>query len=290
MSLETLTIDDRGGVRLVTLDRPDALNAVNRAMLRELSATLNEAATDDAVRCLVLTGAGRAFCSGRDLTEAEPGEDAYTIISETITPVLAQLWDVEKPTIAAVNGAAMGVGLGLALNCDIVIAADNAQFSSPFANLGVALDSGGHYHLPRLVGLHRALEMVYTADVIRGPQAAAWGLVNRSVAGSRLMAVTMAMAERIANGPTLAFRGQKALLRRSEGSSWEEINEAEARLQAELVQTDDYAEGLAAFNEKRPPGSRADEHASRPAAAQRRTTRRPSRLHLPDHRSDLHLA
>lgn len=253
MTLETLTVDDHNGVRTVTLDRPDAMNAVNRAMLAELASTLDAAASDDDARCLVLTGAGRAFCSGRDLTEAEPGEDAYAIISETITPVLTRLWEFEKPTIAAVNGAAMGVGLGLALNCDIVIAADNARFSSPFANLGVALDSGGHYHLPRLIGLHRALEMVYTADIIRGQQAAEWGLVNRSVAGSRLMAVTTSLAERIAAGPTLAFRRQKELLRRSETMTYDEINEAEARLAADLVQTEDYGEGLAAFFDKRPP-------------------------------------
>lgn len=253
MSLETLNVEDRGGVRIVTLNRPSAMNAANRAMLAELSSTFQAAADSDDVRCLVVTGAGRAFCSGRDLSEAEPGEDAYRIISETITPVLAQLWEFEKPTIAAVNGAAMGVGLGLALNCDIVIAADNARLSSPFANLGVALDSGGHYHLPRLVGLHRALEMVYTADVIRGAQAEAWGLVNRSVAGSRLMPVVLAMAERIAAGPTLAFRRQKDLLRRAASMSWHDVNEAEARLQAELVRTEDYAEGLAAFTEKRPP-------------------------------------
>jgi len=250
---ETIAVDDDGGARTVTLNRPKALNAANQAMLAELSSAFDAAAADDGVRCLLLTGAGRAFCSGRDLTEAEPGEDAYAIISETITPVLEQLWEFDKPTIAAVNGAAMGVGLGLALNCDVVIAADNARFSSPFANLGVALDSGGHYHLPRLVGMGRALEMVYTADVIRGPQAAEWGLVNRSVAGSRLLAVATALAQRIAAGPTLAFRRQKALLRKATGMTWAEVNEAEARLQAELVQTDDYREGLAAFAEKRRP-------------------------------------
>lgn len=250
---ETIAVDGDGGVRTVTLNRPKALNAANQAMLAELSSAFDAAAADDGVRCLLLTGAGRAFCSGRDLTEAEPGEDAYAIISETITPVLEQLWEFDKPTVAAVNGAAMGAGLGLALNCDVVIAADNARFSSPFANLGVALDSGGHYHLPRLVGMGRALEMVYTADVIRGPQAAEWGLVNRSVAGSRLMAVATALAQRIAAGPTLAFRRQKALLRQATGMTWAEVNEAEARLQAELVQTDDYREGLAAFAEKRRP-------------------------------------
>ena len=250
---ETIAVADDAGVQMITLNRPQAQNAANRAMLAELSSAFDAAAADDDVRCLLLTGAGRAFCSGRDLTEAEPGEDAYAIISQTITPVLEQLWEFAKPTIAAVNGAAMGVGLGLALNCDIVIAADNARFSSPFANLGVALDSGGHYHLPRRVGIPRAFEMIYTAEVIRGPQAAEWGLVNRSVAGSRLLAVATAMAQRIAAGPTLAFRRQKALLRQAADLTWAEVNEAEAHLQAELVQTDDYREGLAAFVDKRRP-------------------------------------
>lgn len=250
---ETLVINDDSGVRTIVLNRPKAMNAANRAMLAELSSAFDAAAVDDGVRCLLLTGAGRAFCSGRDLTEAEPGEDAYAIISQTITPVLEQLWEFEKPTVSAVNGAAMGVGLGLALNCDVVIGADNARFSSPFANLGVALDSGGHYHLPRLVGMGRALEMIYSADVIRGPQAAEWGLVNRSVAGTRLLPVASALAKRIAAGPTLAFRRQKALLRQSGDMTWAEVNEAEARLQAELVQTDDYREGLAAFAQKRAP-------------------------------------
>ena len=250
---ETIAVADDAGVRMITLNRPQAQNAANRAMLAELSSAFDAAAADDDVRCLLLTGAGRAFCSGRDLTEAEPGEDAYAIISQTITPVLEQLWEFAKPTVAAVNGAAMGVGLGLALNCDIVIAADNARFSSPFANLGVALDSGGHYHLPRRVGIPRAFEMIYTAEVIRGPQAAEWGLVNRSVAGSRLLAVATAMAQRIAAGPTLAFRRQKALLRQAADLTWAEVNEAEAHLQAELVQTDDYREGLAAFVDKRRP-------------------------------------
>lgn len=250
---ETLTVHDEDGVRTITLNRPRAMNAANQAMLAELSSAFESAEADEGVRCLLMTGAGRAFCSGRDLSEAEPGEDAYAIISETITPVLERLWEFPKPSVAAVNGAAMGVGLGLALNCDIVIAADNARFSSPFANLGVALDSGGHYHLPRLVGMGRAMEMIYTADVIRGPQAAEWGLVNRSVAGSRLLAVASALAQLIAAGPTLAFRRQKALLRQAVGMTWADVNEAEARLQAELVTTDDYREGLAAFAEKRPP-------------------------------------
>lgn len=252
MTWQTLDVIDDEGLRTIRLNRPEVMNSVNRQMLADLKDCLEDS-TSSGVRCLLLTGAGRAFCAGRDLSEAEPGEDAETIISREITPVLEALWEWPRPTIAAVNGPAMGVGLGLALNCDVVLAADNAKLSSPFANLGVALDSGGHYHLPRLVGLHRAFEMIYTARVIRGAEAAEWGLVNRSVAGSRLLDIAHEMGRAIAEGPTLAFEGQKSLLRRAELSSWRAVNESEAALQGRLTSTADYAEGIAAFHEKRKP-------------------------------------
>jgi 2-(1,2-epoxy-1,2-dihydrophenyl)acetyl-CoA isomerase len=252
-TLDTLEVALDAGLLTVALRRPAVMNAVNGRMADELGGVLDRAATDPAVRCVLITGHGKAFCAGRDLSEAKPGEDAHEIITTVFNPLLRKVRDVPVPTIAAVNGAAMGVGLGIALNCDIVLAADNAKFSSPFPALGVALDSGGHYHLPRLVGTHRALEMIFTGTVVRGPQAEAWGLVNRSVAGSKLLATATALGARIAAGPTTAFRRQKELVRRSERLTWDEVVEAEARIQADLVTTTDYAEGLAAFREKRAP-------------------------------------
>ena len=182
---ETIQIADADGLLTLVLNRPKVMNAVNPKMLAELNAALDDAATNPAVRCLLVTGEGKAFCAGRDLSAAKPDEDAYAIITQEINPMLARFYRLPKPTIAAVNGVAMGVGLGIALACDIVYAADNARLSSPFANLGVALDSGGHFFLPRLIGYNRAMEMVYTADTIRGKDAEAWGLVNRSVPGAR---------------------------------------------------------------------------------------------------------
>lgn len=244
---------DGDGLLTVTLNRPDKQNSVDEQMVNDLGDVVRKATDDQTARCLLITGAGKAFCAGRDISSAKPDEDAHDIIVNHINPMLAAIYHFPKPTIAAVNGAAMGVGLGIALGCDIVIAADNARFSSPFARLGVALDSGGHYFLPRLIGYSRAMEMVYTSDIIRGPQAAEWGLVNRSVAGARLRAITSELGGRIARGPITAFVGQKELMRRSEQMTYDEVSADEATLQNSLMGSAEYAEGLAAFTQKRAP-------------------------------------
>lgn len=252
-----LTHDDGEGLRTVAMNRPKVMNAADATMVDELHALFAAVGADNTVRCVLITGEGKAFCSGRDISSASADEDAYEIIHDHVNPMLAAIYHCPKPTIAAVNGAAMGVGLGIALACDIVLAADNAKISSPFANLGVALDSGGHYFLPRLVGYHRAIELAFTSDIVRGKQAAAWGLVNHSYAGTVLRERATALGKRIAGGPLQAYLGQKELMRRSMSSNYDEVCEAEAKLQASLMGTTEYAEGLAAFTEKRPPDFRA---------------------------------
>jgi enoyl-CoA hydratase/carnithine racemase len=253
-SFTTLKCDlDGDGVLLVLLNRPDKMNSLDETMVTELRDAMTSAGTDQAVRCVLITGEGRAFSAGRDISSAKPDEDAYDIIANHVNPMLATIYHCRKPTVAAVNGPAMGVGLGIALACDIVIAADNARMSSPFARLGVALDSGGHYFLPRLVGYHRAMEMVYTSDIIRGKQAAAWGLVNRSVPGTRLRDRSLEEARRIARGPVNAFMAEKAFMRRAATMSYDEVCSAEATLQDSLMGSPEYGEGLAAFNGKRAP-------------------------------------
>lgn len=244
---------DADGVLLVILNRPDKMNSLDETMVSELRAAMTSADSDLAVRCVLLTGEGRAFSAGRDISSAKPDEDAYDIIANHVNPMLATIYHCRKPTIAAVNGPAMGIGLGIALACDIVIAADNARMSSPFARLGVALDSGGHYFLPRLVGYHRAMEMVYTSDIIRGKQAAAWGLVNRSVPGTRLLDRSLELAGRIARGPVNAFMAEKAFMRQAMTMGYDQVCAAEARLQDSLMGSAEYDEGLAAFNDKRAP-------------------------------------
>jgi len=253
---KTLIVSLDEGLLTVLLNRPDKMNSVDPQMLEDLDAVFSDAETNDDVRCVLIGGEGRAFCAGRDLSSAKPDEDAYAIITEEINPVLAKIYHCPKPTIAAVNGAAMGVGLGIALACDVIYAADNARLSSPFANLGVALDSGGHFFLPRLIGYNRAMEMVYTADIIRGRQAAEWGLVNRSVPGTKLRERATALGLRIAGGPLRAYMGQKALMKKSPYLDYADAMDQEARLQASLVGGPEYKEGLAAFFEKRPPDFR----------------------------------
>lgn len=246
------TLDDNG-LLTVLLNRPDKMNSMDATMVDEINEVVDRATADTAVRAMLITGEGPGFCAGRDISGAEADEDAYDIIVNQFNPMLARVYHFPKPTIAAVNGAAMGVGLGLALACDIVIAADNAKFSSPFARLGVALDSGGHYFLPRLIGYHRSMYMAYTSDIIRGKEAADWGLVNVSVAGNRLRDRATELATRIARGPVNAFIGQKALMRQSLGMNYTEVCAAEAVLQDSLMGSDEYQEGLAAFNDKRQP-------------------------------------
>ncbi|HUZ51518.1 MAG TPA: enoyl-CoA hydratase-related protein [Streptosporangiaceae bacterium] len=244
---------DDDGVLLVALNRPDKMNSLDETMVTELRDAMTSADTDLTVRCVLITGEGRAFSAGRDISSAKPDEDAYDIIANHVNPMLATIYHCRKPTVAGVNGPAMGVGLGIALACDIVIAADNARMSSPFARLGVALDSGGHYFLPRLVGYHRAMEMVYTSDIIRGKQAAAWGLVNRSVPGTRLRDRSLELAGRIARGPVNAFMAEKAFMRRAATMGYDQVCAAEAKLQDSLMGSTEYDEGLAAFSAKRVP-------------------------------------
>lgn len=257
------TIND-DGVLIIRLARAAKMNALTPAMIADLSALFVAAAGDVAVRCLLVEAEGRAFCAGRDLASAEASEDAEQILVDSVNPMLRALHDFPKPSIAAVNGAAMGIGLGLALACDIVYTGHGARFSSPFANLGGALDSGGHYFLPRLLGANRALELIYTARTIDGRTAEQWGLVNRAMPDAVLASAARRLARRIADGPITAYAGQKALLRQSETMDFAAVLTAEARLQGALSHTVDYAEGLAAFQQKRRPDFRASSGSIQP--------------------------
>lgn len=257
MAHETLLVENDGqGLLTISMNRPQVMNAADTTMVAEFHAVFRGVREDDDLRAVLITGEGKAFCSGRDISSASADEDAYEIIHDHVNPMLAEIYHCPKPTIAAVNGAAMGIGLGIALACDIVLAADNAKLSSPFANLGVALDSGGHFFLPRMIGYHRAVELAFTSDIIRGKQAAEWGLVNHSYAGTVLRDRATALGKRIAGGPLRAYIGQKELMQRSLTMSYDEVCEAEAQLQASLMGSAEYAEGLAAFNEKRRPDFR----------------------------------
>ena len=248
-----LTIDN--AVAELVLNRPDKLNAMNDVMVHELIESLS-AVEQAGARALLIRGEGRGFCSGRDLSEADPAhEDGEAILRDTFNPLMERMADLAVPTIAAVHGACLGTGLGLALACDVVYAADDARVGSPFARIGAVLDSGAHRAFVRRVGPHRALELIYTGRLVSGREAAQWGLVNRSVAGADLLRRTRELAVAIARGPTAAFLESKRLVRRltDETLSLSDVLTAEAAAQGRASRTHDYQDGIAAFIEKRKP-------------------------------------
>jgi enoyl-CoA hydratase/carnithine racemase len=248
-----LTLED--GVAELVLDRPDKMNAMNGAMVRALADSL-DAAEAGGARALLVRGEGRAFCSGRDLADADPlHEDGEAILRDVFNPLMTRMAGLAVPTIAAVHGACLGTGLGLALACDIAYAADDARIGSPFARIGAVLDSGAHAAFVARVGPHRALELVYTGRLLSGREAAEWGLVNRSVAGADLVRRTREMARAIAHGPTAAFLESKRIVRLiQDGSpSIADLLAAEAAAQGRASRSHDYQDGIAAFQEKRKP-------------------------------------
>lgn len=253
MSMIELTITDN--VAEVVLNGPEKMNSLNETALADLSAAYDEAAEAGA-RALLLRGEGRGFCAGRDIAGLVPAEDdAYGYLSHKVTPLLQKMSAFPAPTFAAVQGACLGVGLGLAIATDVVYVAENAKIGSPFANLGATLDSGGHALFVERLGAHRALDLIYTADLISGAEAVAAGLFSRAVPATELLDFTREKVARVAAGATGAFLASKQLVaqvRDQRVGLWESI-EAENRAQGDLCNSADYAEGFAAFTEKRKP-------------------------------------
>jgi enoyl-CoA hydratase/carnithine racemase len=244
-----------GGVAEVVLNRPEKLNAMNLAMIHDFVEALRDAEAGGA-RALLVRGEGRAFSSGRDLADADPAhEDGEAILRDFLNPLIERTADCSIPTIAAVHGACLGSGLGIALACDIVVAADDARIGSPFARIGAVLDSGAHAAFVARIGPHRALELVYMGRLLSGREAAEWGLVNRSVAGADLLRRARELARTIATGPTAAFLESKRIVRAilDEQLSFKDVLAAEAVAQGRASRTHDYREGISAFQEKRTP-------------------------------------
>jgi len=243
-----------GAVQTITLNRPEVLNAFNAAMHRALQAALKEAARDEEVRAVVVTGAGRGFCVGQDLTEfREAPGDIGDRLRAGYHPTILALRTLEKPVLAAVNGPAAGAGLSLALACDLRVAADSASFVPAFVSIGLVPDSGGTFLTRRLLGYARAFEWLATGRKLTAAEAHAWGLVSEVVEADRLVERTAALAAELAALPTRAIGMTKRLLDRAETATLEEQLELEAQLQSVATQTDDFREGVAAFLEKRPP-------------------------------------
>jgi 2-(1,2-epoxy-1,2-dihydrophenyl)acetyl-CoA isomerase len=255
----TVQLQRRGAVAIIVLNRPDAMNAVNRELATELLNAMQATAQDDAVRAVVLTGAGRAFCAGADVkgggfTIGEDGlPDLGKGLREGVHPVIEGLRTMPKPVVAAVNGAAAGVGLSFALACDLVIAAESAYFLLAFVNIGLAPDGGSSFLLPERIGFTRAVEMAMLGERIPAPKALEWGLINRVAADSELTTETDALADKLAAGPTRSYAASKRQLNAWQFARLADQLELEAALQTELGRSPDFFEGVTAFAEKRAP-------------------------------------
>jgi len=244
-----LTIED--GVATLTLNRPDHLNSFTIAMHEELAAALQQVRDDAAIRALVLTGAGRGFCAGQDLSSVP--DDLGALLERYYGPLVLRLRALPKPVIAAVNGVAAGAGASLALACDLVIATRSASFIQAFSKIGLLPDAGGTYFLPRLVGSARAMGMALLADKLSAQQAADWGLIWQCVDDAEFAVTVQQLARRLADGPTLGYARIKQALNAAGQNTLEAQLELERDSQRELGQSADFREGVAAFMAKRAP-------------------------------------
>ena len=252
---EGLRVEVDGGVATLTLDRPATLNALTVPMKIALREALESIARDRAVRAVVLTGAGRAFCAGQDLTEREQPDAAPLDVEvrERYNPIIRAIRSMGQPVIAAVNGVAAGAGASLAFACDLRIAAEGARFVLAFARIGLVPDSGATWFLPRLVGSAKAAELALVGDAVDATEALRLGLVSSVVPADQLLAEAHELAQRLADGAPLALALTKGALQRSATIDLDEALEGEATLQGIAGASADHAEGLAAFREKRAP-------------------------------------
>jgi 2-(1,2-epoxy-1,2-dihydrophenyl)acetyl-CoA isomerase len=250
---ETIRHDLAEGVATITLNRPDALNALNATMRRELLAAFKAAGRDEATRAVVLTGEGRGFCSGADLRGGDAERAYRRIVTDEYNPLVTAIRELPKPVIAAVNGVVAGAGVSLALACDLVYASDDARFIPAFVRIGLVPDSGLSRALVRALGRQRAAHLIFTGEPMSAAEAHAAGLVNAVVPAAELRATVDDVASRLAAGPTRAHAYAKRLINLAEDATLAESLAAEAALQELAGRTDDHAEGVAAFGEKRDP-------------------------------------
>ena len=256
-----ITYSLQDGVATLTLNRPDKLNSLMGAMMLEMFSALGMAAQDKAVRAVVLTGAGRAFCAGQDLSDpsmsSKPGSDVPADIGAVVetfySPLVRRLRAMPKPVVCAVNGVAAGAGANIALACDIVIAVQTASFIQPFCKLGLVPDAGGTWLLPQLVGRARAVGLALLGDKLSADQAQEWGLIWKCVAVAEFEAEVSRLARTLAAGPTLGYVRTREAIDVAATSTLDSQLDMERDMQRELGNSQDYAEGVEAFIAKRPP-------------------------------------
>jgi len=255
---ETVRLERADGVATLTLNRPGRLNSFTVAMHGELRTALDEVAADTAVRCLVLTGAGRGFCAGQDLADraVAPGSEALDLgfsIENYYKPMLLRLRHLRMPTVCAVNGVAAGAGANIPFACDLVVAARSASFIQSFSKLGLVPDCGGTWWLPRLVGPARAMGLALLGDKLSAAQAEEWGLIWRCVDDDQLMPSALELARQLASGPTRGYVRTREAIEANLERSFEAALDVERDYQRELGRSSDYREGVTAFIDKRVP-------------------------------------
>lgn len=252
---DSIAIANRGAIRILSLNRPEVYNSFNQSMGQAFQQALDDAAQDQGVRCVLITGIGKAFCAGQDLKEitAPDAPDFTTIVEKTYNESIRRITGMEKPVVAAVNGVAAGAGANLALACDLTVAKDSASFIQAFSKIGLIPDSGGTWLLPRLVGQQRANAMAYFGEPLKAPEAAALGLVYRSIPDIDFEKEVDALMERLAKMPTRGLGLTKKAFRLGWSQPLDVHLTTERDLQMQASQTQDYQEGVSAFLEKRQP-------------------------------------
>ena len=246
----------QNGIATLTLNRPEVFNSFNREMALQLQEQLDKAATDPEVRAIVITGSGKAFCAGQDLKEVTTPElnpGFKKILEEHYNPIITKIRAIEKPIIAAVNGVAAGAGANIALACDIVIAHEKVSFIQAFSKIGLIPDSGGTFFLPRLIGFGKATALMLLGDKINATDAEKMGMIYKVTPLEEFEETVSNMAHTLAQMPTKALGMTKRLLNESMTNTLEQQLELESKLQIEAAQSEDYAEGVSAFIEKRKP-------------------------------------
>lgn len=253
--MNTVLLHKENGVGFITLNRPEKYNSYNREMSVELQDYLDECAADDEVRCIHITGAGKGFCSGQDLSEAmnPTPEEFERMVREHYNATIMRLRTIEKPIIAAVNGVAAGAGANIALACDIVLAKESASFIQAFSKIGLIPDSGGTYFLPRLVGMQRAAALMMTGDKVSATEAVGMGMIYKCYADADFETETRNMAIALAQMPTLGIGLTKRLLNQTYNHSLDQQLDAEKNTQVKAGASYDFKEGVQAFLEKRKP-------------------------------------
>ena len=259
--MDDLLYEKRDGIATITLNRPERLNAFSPAMLERWAQAIEDASQDDDVRVVIVTGTGRGFCSGMDVKERAAGDRTgrFDVVAnrhhlrDSVHKVARAVARLEKPYLAAINGAAVGAGMDMASMADIRIAADTAKFGMSFIRVGIVPGDGGAYHLPRIVGRSKALELIWTGDLFDAEEALRIGYVSRVVPADRLMEETLAFARRLAEGPAVAIQLSKWLVDRSSNVDYDTALDLAESAMLIARATEDAVEGPRAFAERRPP-------------------------------------